>query len=94
MQLEKDVEAYLRREVRRRNGQCLKYIPDIDNGMPDRLVILPGAVIIWVELKNGSGEQARRLQQVQHRKLRMLGQRVEVIHTKREVDELLREYGE
>lgn len=92
MQLEKDVEAYLRRTVRQRGGRCLKYVPDIDNGMPDRLVLLPGSVVLWIELKNGKSEQARRLQQVQHRKLRTLGQRVEVIHTKQEVDELLREF--
>lgn len=92
MQLEKDVETYLRRQVRQRNGRCLKYVPDIDSGMPDRLVLLPGSVVLWVELKNGTAEQARRLQQVQHRKLKWLGQRVEVIRTKQEVDALLSEF--
>lgn len=92
MQLEKDVENYLGKQVGKRNGRCLKFIPDIDNGMPDRIVLLPGGTLIWVELKNGTGEQARKLQRMQHRKLRELGQRVEVIHTKEEVDRLMREF--
>lgn len=92
MQLEKDVEGYLGRQVEKRGGRCLKYIPDIDNGMPDRLVLLPHGTLIWVETKNGEGEQARKLQRLQHRRLRQLGQRVEVIHTKDAVDRLLREY--
>ena len=92
MQLEKDVEGYLTRQVERLGGRCLKFIPDVDNGMPDRIVLLPGGITVWVELKNGEGETARRLQQMQHAKLRKLGQRVEVIQTKEAVDRLLLEY--
>ena len=51
VQLEKDVEGYLTRQVERLDGRCLKFIPDIDNGMPDRLVLLPGGITVWVELK-------------------------------------------
>ena len=92
MQLEKDVEGYLTRQVERLGGRCEKFIPDIDNGMPDRLVLLPGGTVVWVETKNGEGEEARRLQKMQHLKLRRLGQRVEVIQTKEQVDQLLKEY--
>ncbi len=93
MQLEKDVEGYLTRQVERMHGRCLKFIPDVDNGMPDRLVLLPRGVVVWVELKNGTSEDARRLQKMQHAKLRRLGQRVEVIQTKEQVDCLLLEIG-
>ena len=92
MHLEKDVEGYLTRQVERLGGKCLKFIPDIDNGMPDRLVLLPGGITVWVELKNGTSEDARRLQKMQHLKLRRLGQRVEVIQTTAAVDALLKEY--
>ena len=92
MQLERDVESYLGKSVRRLGGRCVKFIPDEENGMPDRIVMLPGGVLIWVELKNGETEQARRLQNLQHKRLRDLGQRVEVVHTKAAVDELMREY--
>ena len=92
MQLEKDVESYLTGQVERIGGRCVKFIPDIDNGMPDRIVMLPGGVLIWVETKNGTTEQARKLQRMQHTKLRRLGQRVEVVQTKAQADELLRKY--
>ena len=92
VQLEKDVEGYLTRQVERLDGKCLKFIPDIDNGMPDRIVLLPGGIVVWVELKNGKTEKARKLQRLQHRRLRLLGQRVEVVQTKEAVDELLEEY--
>lgn len=92
MQLERDVESYLTRSVERLGGRCEKFIPDLSNGMPDRIVMLPGGVLIWVELKNGTEEEARKLQQMQHRKLRRLGQRVEVVQTKEAVDALLQEF--
>lgn len=92
MQLEKDVESYLVRQVEKRGGRCMKYIPDVDNGMPDRLVLLPGGVLVWVETKN-AGEKARKLQRLQHRRLRELGQRVEVLDTKAKIDEFLAGMG-
>lgn len=92
MQLERDVESYLTRSVERLGGRCVKFLPDVDNGMPDRIVMLPGGVLIWVELKNGTEEEARKLQQMQHRKLRRLGQWVEVVQTKEAVDALLQEF--
>ena len=91
MQLEKDVEGYLTGQVGRRGGRCVKFVPDLDNGMPDRIVMLPGGVLVWVELKNGVYEEARKLQRMQHAKLRRLGQRVEVIQTKEQVDRLMEE---
>lgn len=93
MQLERDVEAYLGKSVRRLGGKSLKFIPDEENGMPDRLVLLPGGVSVWVELKNGETEKARKLQQLQHKRLRDLGQIVEVGQTKEQIDQLLTRYG-
>lgn len=92
MQLERDVEGYLTRQVERLGGRCEKFIPDLENGFPDRIVMLPRGVLVWVETKNGEGEEARRLQKMQHLKLRRLGQRVEVIQTKEAVDRLLSEF--
>lgn len=91
MLLERDVESYLGRRVKALGGRCDKFTPDLNNGMPDRIVMLPGGVLIWVETKRCESEDARQLQKMQHLKLRRLGQRVEIIHTKREVDKLLSE---
>jgi hypothetical protein len=90
--LERDVEQYLRGQVEKLGGRCDKFNPDLNNGMPDRIVMLPGGVLIWVELKKDESADARRLQKMQHRKLRKLGQQVCVIHTKAQVDELISEY--
>ena len=92
MQLEKDVESYLGRQVKKMDGMCVKFIPDIENGFPDRIVLLPGGIVVWVETKNGTSEKARKLQRMQHRRLRLLGQRVEVVQTKEAADRLLQEY--
>lgn len=92
MQLERDVESYLGRQVKKMDGMCVKFIPDIENGMPDRIVLLPGGITVWVETKNGTSEKARKLQQMQHRRLRLLGQKVVVAQTKEQVDRLLQEY--
>ena len=87
------MESYLGRRVKQLGGKCVKFIPDQENGFPDRIVMLPGSSLIWVELKRGETEDARRLQKMQHLKLRKLGQRVEVIHTKEAVDKLLSEFA-
>lgn len=91
MDLERDVERYLTREVERRGGRCVKFIPDNEPGMPDRLLLLPGGVTLWVETKRTTGE-LRALQQYQHTRLRRLGQRVEAVYTKADVDSLLTGY--
>lgn len=92
MILERDVEQYLGRQAKKFGGRCDKFIPDQNNGMPDRILMLPGGVLIWVETKRCETEDARLLQKMQHLKLRRLGQRVEVIHTKEAVDKLLAEF--
>ena len=91
MDLERDVERYLSHEAEKLGGWCAKFIPDNVPGMPDRLLLLPGGVTVWVETKRAAGE-LRALQMYQHRKLRRLGQRVEVAYTKADVDSILTGY--
>jgi protein involved in temperature-dependent protein secretion len=88
---EREIEGYLRRRVEKVGGRCVKFIPDVDNGMPDRVVMLPGGVLLWVETKKPKGGKVSSLQREQHRRLRALGQRVEVVWTKEDADALLSE---
>lgn len=88
---EREVERYLRDRVEQAGGRCVKFIPDIDNGMPDRVVMLPGGVLVWTEVKKPQGGALSELQRWQHRRLRELGQRVEVIWTKEDADRLVAE---
>lgn len=53
MSTEKILEARLVREIHRRGGYCIKMLPFSETGLPDRQVILPGGITIYVELKSG-----------------------------------------
>lgn len=65
---EKEIEQKLAAEVRKRGGMCLKLsCPGMD-GVPDRLVLLPGGRMAFAELK-APGKNPRPLQEkrIRHR---------------------------
>ena len=88
-QLENEVEGHLRRRVEKAGGICVKFLPDFARGFPDRIVLLPGGVLVWVETKRPQGGVLSPVQKVQHVLLRRLGQRVEVVWTKDQADDLI-----
>lgn len=88
-QLENEVEGHLRRRVEKAGGLCVKFLPDFARGFPDRIVLLPGGVLVWVETKRPQGGVLSPVQKVQHVLLRRLGQRVEVVWTKGQADDLI-----
>ena len=86
---ENEVEAYLRRQVEKLGGLCLKIPADYMRGIPDRIVLLPHGVLVWVETKRPSGGRVSGSQLVVHEMLRRLGQQVVIVWSKEEADELL-----
>lgn len=48
---EKELEQKLVREVKRRGGRAYKFTSPGLNGVPDRLVLLPGGRVGFVEVK-------------------------------------------
>lgn len=68
--LEKQIERKLTEEVKKLNGMCLKQTSLA--GIPDRLILLPGGKMAFVELK-APGEKPRKLQQVRIKQLRKMG---------------------
>ena len=75
---ERDVDRKLVREVLDRDGLALKLsCPGMD-GMPDRLILLPGGRAAFAELK-APGLRPRPLQLRRKRQLETLGFRVYVI---------------
>lgn len=88
-QLENEVEGHLRRRVEKAGGLCVKFLPDFARGFPDRIVLLPSGVLVWVETKRPQGGVLSPVQKVQHVLLRRLGQRVEVVWTKDQADDLI-----
>lgn len=99
--LESDIEDHLVRRVKELGGEVRKVQWVGRQGAPDRLVMLRGrdceeVSTIWVELKNPdtiqtfpSGPHERR-QHREHERMRAMGQRVVVIGTIEQVEELLR----
>ena len=86
---EREVESRLSDLVRDElSGECVTFIPDFKRGFPDRLVILPGGRVIWVETKT-TGGRVSGAQRVAHALLRRLGHRVELVWTKEQAEELV-----
>lgn len=89
---EKKIEQYLVKEVKRIGGEAVKLVPTFFVGLPDRLVLLPKGVSVFVELK-APGKTPRPVQLLVHKHLEKLGQTVLVIDSKEGVDKFIAEYG-
>ena len=76
--LEKEIEKKLVTAVRMMDGVAVKFVSPGYAGMPDRLVLLPGGRMAFVEVKR-PGEQPRPLQKARHRMLQRLGFKVYVL---------------
>ena len=85
---EKSIESYLRREVEAAGGRCLKYYNAMERGYPDRIVMMKGGILVWVEIKS-KGRKPTVLQEARMMELRDLWQNVAVVSSRREVDELI-----
>lgn len=66
------LEGRLKREVKKLGGMALKFVSPGMSGVPDRVVLLPGGRIIFVEMK-APGEPLRPLQEKRKEELKALG---------------------
>lgn len=66
--LEKEVEKFLVREIKKLGGVSFKFISPGNAGVPDRIVILPTGKVVFVELKTDRGKLTK-LQEVQIKKI-------------------------
>ncbi len=85
---EREIEAFLRQKIKSAGGLCLKFVSPGWAGAPDRLCLLPGGKIFFVELKR-PGERPRKIQLKRHEELRKLGFSVYVIDGKEYVLDLI-----
>ena len=77
---EKTIEKKLVIAIKDMGGIAPKFISPGLDGMPDRIVLLPGGRMGFVEVK-APGKVPRPLQEARHRMLRMLGFKVYVLDT-------------
>ena len=90
---EKQIESKLVKAVRNVGGMCRKLVSPGTDGMPDRLVLLPGCRIGFVEVK-ALGKEPRPLQTQRHRQLRALGFPVFVLDDPEQVPQIVKEVSE
>ena len=69
------VEKHLTTEAKKRGGMSVKFVSPGLDGVPDRLVLLPGGKLAFVELK-APGKKMRPLQIHRAKQLTALGFRV------------------
>ena len=69
---ERSIERRLVAETKKRGGLALKFVSPGMDGVPDRIVLLPGGKMAFVELK-APGKAPRPLQQRRARQLAALG---------------------
>ena len=90
---EKLIEQNLVQAVRRMGGLAPKFTSPGWAGAPDRLVLLPGGHLAFVEVK-APGKILRPLQVKRKRQLEALGFRVYVIDRPERIPEILHEGGD
>lgn len=88
--LEKEVEKFLVREVKKIGGISFKFISPGNAGVPDRIVILPTGKVVFVELKTDRGKLTK-LQEVQIKKISNLGADARVLRGIEGVKEFINE---
>ena len=88
---EKMIERYLCDSIKQMGGVCLKYSNAGMVGYPDRICLLSGGVVFWVELKSKDG-RLNEVQKIRIRQLRSMGHTVNVCRSKEDVDKVLEPY--
>lgn len=87
---EKIIEQLLVKAVKNSGGIAPKLVSHGFDGMPDRLVLLPGGKIGFVEVK-APGKEPRPLQVARHGLLRRLGFKVYVLDAPEQIGGILDE---
>lgn len=86
--LEKDIERKLVDTVKRHGGKCPKWVSPGWAGVPDRLVLLPGGWIIFVETKRPKGSRVAALQKKWRQWLEDLGFMVRHVYNEADLEAL------
>ena len=89
---EKTIEQKFRAAVKAAGGLAVKFTSPGFDGVPDRLALLPGGRVAFVEVK-ATGKKPRPLQLARHRLLRQLGFKVYVLDDEAQIEKVISEIG-
>lgn len=88
MKPEAAIEKYLKERVEAVGGVAYKFVSPARRNVPDRICVFPSGLLVFVECK-APGEEAREAQMREIQRLEALKQKVVVVSTKADVNELL-----
>lgn len=88
--LEKEIENYLAKEIKKVGGLCYKFVSPGNAGVPDRLCILNNGRVFFAELK-APGKKPRPSQSKQILRIRQYGQTVYIIDSKTQIDFIIKQ---
>lgn len=86
VKLEKEIERKLTDMVESHGGRCLKWVCPGWSGVPDRILLLPGARVYFVETKRPKGGRLSALQRKWQEWLSALGFFSGVVWTAEDVE--------
>lgn len=90
MSAEKTIERKLVQAVKRMGGLAPKFVSPGLDGVPDRIVLLPGGKAAFVELK-ADGKRLRPLQERRKRQIEALGFTVYIVDSAEKIGGVLSE---
>lgn len=88
--LESNIESWLVKQVRLLGGLADKFVSPGNPGVPDRIIVMPGGKVIFVELKTEVGRLSNR-QKWQRERYKRAGAEVRVIKGMKEAREFVTE---
>ena len=86
--MERDIERYLVRRTIEHGGVAYKFLSPGRVGVADRIVLLPGGVVWFVELKTATGRLSP-LQKVFAADMARMGMNYALLRSKEDVDEII-----
>ncbi len=90
--IERDVELYFVEAVLSVGGFCPKFVDKSRKGAPDRIVMVPGFPVYFVELKRPKRGIVAVHQVKYHAEIRRCGHEVFIIKNKHEIDSFMERY--
>lgn len=85
------LQAKFKAAVKKAGGKSYKFVSPAYRGVSDQLVLVPGGIVVFAEIKNGN-KPLSPLQVIFQRECLALGQRHEVIRFEADIEKFIEKY--